>query len=265
LNGNVLQRFFGLHDKTILVTGANRGIGLSLARSIGLAGGKVVIWGRSPERNAIAADELEALDIEVLAQDVDVIDESAVEAAFTAAVAHFGSIHGVVANAGIATQAAPFHKVETGEYDRVLATNQLGVMYTLRAATRHMVDRAEKGGPGGSLIGIASTAAVQGYTNRSAYAATKGAMLSVMRTIGAEVGHLGIRANSVVLGVIDTDIIPDAHRGPITDRLAQRAMIPRLGLPDEVAPLIIYLLAEGSTFHTGDCLVLDGGVTYRGL
>lgn len=260
-----LESFFGLRGKTVLVTGANRGIGLALARAIGLAGARVVIWGRSPERNAEAQGELAALGIDVLAQDIDVTDEAAVEQAFADAVRRAGDIHGVVANAGVASQPVPLHKVETAEYMRVLGTNQLGVMYTLRAATRHMQARAASGGPGGSLVGIASTAAVQGYANRSPYASAKGAMVALMRTIAAEYGHLAIRANTVVLGVIDTDIIPEAHRGPITAKLAERAMIPRLGKPDEVAALAIYLLGDGSAFHTGDTLVLDGGTTARGL
>jgi NAD(P)-dependent dehydrogenase (short-subunit alcohol dehydrogenase family) len=260
-----MNEMFSLRGKTVLVTGANRGIGLGLARAVGAAGARVVIWGRAEDRNQAAVQALQNDGIEVLAQAVDVADEAQVRAAFAAAVAHVGDIHGVVANAGVSSAAIPFHEVTTAEYMRVINTNQFGVMYTLRAAVEHMVERARAGKPGGSLVGVASTAAIQGYALRSPYAASKGALLSLTRTLAVEYGKLGIRANAIILGVIDTDLIPEERKAGIAALVAQRAAIPRLGRTEDVSALVTYLLADGSSFHTGDCLTLDGGFSIRGL
>ena len=197
---------FNLAGKVALVTGGNRGIGLGMAKALAQAGADIVIWGSNPERNIAAEAELLQHGVRVLAQTVDVSNEQAISKAMAEAAEAMGAVHTVIANAGIGIGAPSFVEMSTESYRKTLAVNLDGVFWTFREACRHMVERAKKGDPGGSIVGVASLAAIEGAARNQAYAATKGAVISMMKAVSVEHARYGVRANAILPGWIATDM-----------------------------------------------------------
>jgi NAD(P)-dependent dehydrogenase (short-subunit alcohol dehydrogenase family) len=245
---------FDLTGKVILVTGANSGLGLGWADAIARAGGDVVIWGRRTDRNEQAAERLRAHGRRVLAQSVDVSDEQRVEVAMAEAIETFGRIDGVIANAGIQSRQPSFHELDTSDYHALLGVALHGTVYTLRAAVRHMMER----GGGGSLIACGSLTVVAGVPRIQHYAAAKAAMAGVVRGIAVEYGCHGIRANMVLPGRIETEL----GGGTSTDDARFSVIpIPRSGTPEDCGGIVVYLLSDASSYHTGDLTTVDGGLS----
>jgi NAD(P)-dependent dehydrogenase (short-subunit alcohol dehydrogenase family) len=144
-----------LTGKVALVTGRNGGIGLGMAEALAQAGASVVIWGTNPAKNAAAVSKLETTGQRIVSEIVNVSDEGAVIAAMEKAVAEFGRVDTVIANAGIGGGGA-FAELPTEQWRKVMAVNLDGVFFTLREACKHMKARAEAGDPGGSLVAISS-------------------------------------------------------------------------------------------------------------
>ena len=155
---------FDLGGKVALVTGVNGGIGLGMAEALAQAGASVIIWGTNPAKNAAAMSRLEAAGQRIASEIVDVSDEHAVRAAMEKAVAEFGRVDTVIANAGVGGGSL-FAEFPTEQWRKVMAVNLDGVFFTLREACKHMQARAEAGDPGGSLIAISSTS---GHSRRGA-------------------------------------------------------------------------------------------------
>ena len=139
---------FDLSGKVCLVTGGNSGIGLGFARGFAKCGADVVIWGRNPDKNAAAAEELRGLGAKVLAQQVDVTSEEQVRAGMAEAIERMGRLDCAFANAGISAGNSPsFIELDTARFDEMLRTALYGGFFTLREAARHMVGRAKAGTP----------------------------------------------------------------------------------------------------------------------
>jgi NAD(P)-dependent dehydrogenase (short-subunit alcohol dehydrogenase family) len=252
---------FDLTGKVALVTGGNGGIGLGMADAMAQAGAGVVIWGTNAQKNAAAEAQLKAHGVKVLAQTVDVADEHAVAAGFAEAVAKMGRIDTVVANAGVGGGARSFAEFPTETYRRVMSVNLDGVFFTFREACKHMVERAGQGDKGGgSLIAISSLSAVDGAARNEAYAATKGAVISMIRAIAVEHARYGVRANAILPGWIATDMTAGAQgNDKFTDQVIKRVPFRRWGEPADFGGMAVYLASDASSFHTGDSFLIDGG------
>ncbi len=248
---------FDLTGKVALVTGGNRGIGLGFAQALSQAGASVVIWGSNETNNAEAVKKLGGT---AKAWTVNVADEKQVAHAMTDVAKHFGRIDSVFANAGIGGGAKSFAEFPTETYRRVLSVNLDGVFFTLREAAKHMVERAKKGNPGGSLVGVASLAAIEGAARNEAYAATKGAVISMIKSIAVEHARYGIRANSVLPGWIATDMTQTAQDNPaFAEKVIPRVPMRRWGEPKDFGGVAVYLTSDASAYHSGDSFVIDGG------
>jgi NAD(P)-dependent dehydrogenase (short-subunit alcohol dehydrogenase family) len=252
---------FDLTGKVALVTGGNGGIGLGMADAMAQAGADLVIWGTNAEKNAAAEAQLKAHGVKVLAQKVDVADENAVTAGFAAAVAKMGRIDAVIANAGVGGGAKSFAEFDTATYRRVLSVNLDGVFFTFREACKHMVERAGAGDKaGGSLIVISSLSALDGAPRNEAYAATKGAVISMIRAIAVEHARYGVRANAILPGWIATDMTAGAQGSDkFNDAVIKRVPFRRWGEPKDFGGMAVYLASDASSFHTGDSFLIDGG------
>lgn len=251
---------FDLTGKVALVTGGNRGIGLGMAEALAQSGAGLVIWGTNEAKNAEAEATLRAYGTPLWVQRVDVSDEAAVEAATTEAIAQMGRIDSVFANAGIGLRAGPFPEMDTEAYRKVLAVNQDGVFFTLRAASRHMIERANAGDPGGSLVGVASLAAIEGAARNQHYASTKGAVVSMIRGCAVELARYGVRANAILPGWIATDMTEASQGSDVfEEKVIKRVPIRRWGEPADFGGVAVYLASDASAYHSGDTLIVDGG------
>ena len=251
-----------LTGRVALVTGGNGGIGLGMAEGLAWAGADVVIWGGNPEKLASAEATLAAHGRRVLAQRCDVSDEAQVDACFAEALERMGRVDACFANAGVSQRRAPLHELTTDEWRRVLSVNLDGAFLTLRAATRHMVARAQSGDPGGRLVAVSSTAAVHGAARAGAYAAGKGALLSLVRALAVEMARHEVTANSILPGWIETEMTEAA----IADAKFQAHVLPRIplrrwGRKEDFAGIATYLASDASRYHTGDSFVIDGAYT----
>jgi NAD(P)-dependent dehydrogenase (short-subunit alcohol dehydrogenase family) len=251
---------FDLKGKVALVTGGNGGIGFGMVEALAQAGADVVIWGSNGAKNAAAEAKLKATGVNVLTQVVNVADEAAVEAGMLDAVAQMGRIDTVIANAGIGGGARSFAEFETDTYRKVLSVNLDGVFFTFREACKHIVARAGAGDPGGSLIAISSLSAIDGAARNEAYAATKGAVISMIRAIAVEHARYGVRANAILPGWIATDMTQGAQANQtFTDRVISRVPARRWGEPSDFGGVAVYLASDASKYHSGDSFVIDGG------
>ena len=175
-------------------------------------------------------------------------------------IKEMGRVDSVFANAGIGGGAKSFAEFPTDVYRRVLSVNLDGVFFTLREAAKHMVERAKAGDPGGSLVGVASLAAIEGAARNEAYAATKGAVISMMKSIAVEHARYGVRANSVLPGWIATDMTQAAQdNSAFAEKVIPRVPMRRWGEPKDFGGVAVYLTSDASTYHSGDSFVIDGG------
>jgi NAD(P)-dependent dehydrogenase (short-subunit alcohol dehydrogenase family) len=255
---------FDLTGKVGLVTGGNQGLGLGFATGMVKCGADVVIWGRRSDRNEEAAAELRAHGVRVLTQQVDVSDEQQVVTAMAEAVQEMGRVDCVVANAGLNSHPDSFHEMTAEMYHDLLAVSQHGAFYTLREAVRHMKQRADDGDPGGSLIACGSLMAIRGASRLEHYAAAKGALLSMVRGIAVEYGRHGVRANMVAPGYFETELTRASHVDPAKGgSVGSRYPVPRVGSPSDLEGITAYLMSDASAYHTGDLIVIDGGLSVR--
>lgn len=257
-----MASLFDLTGKVALVTGGNNGIGLGMADGLAQHGATVVIWGTNAERNAAAAEALRKHGGEVRHARVDVADEAAVAAAMQAIVDEFGRIDQAIANAGISISRKSVFDITEDDFRRIEAVNVHGVLFTLREAAKHMIERHKAGDSGGSLIGISSTSAIHGAARNEHYAATKGAVVTMIRAMAVELARYGITANSVLPGWTRSGMTEGLQNwGKFTEAVIGR--VPRGDWLDgsDFAAIAVYFASRGARNHTGDTVVIDGGYT----
>jgi len=253
---------FDLTGKVTLVTGGNSGLGLGFARGVAKKGSAVEIWGRNAEKNAAARAELESLGVKATAHEVDVGEREQVLAGYERLLADHGRIDCVFANAGRPSRNMTGSTIamDVAEWHDLLSVSLHGAFYTLQEGARAMVKRAEAGEPGGSLVFCGSLSMFHGVAGISNYAAAKGGMAAVIRTMAAELGKYRIRANTIAPGFIITGAmggIGDDH--PIVKFFASKTPVPRAGYPEDFEGIAAYLCSDASSFHTGDTITIDGG------
>jgi NAD(P)-dependent dehydrogenase (short-subunit alcohol dehydrogenase family) len=247
-----------LSGHVALVTGGNSGVGLGMAEGLARAGADVCVWGRNPEKNRAAAELLAAHGRRAKAYEVDVSDEGDVVSGFARVVDEFGRLDSCFANAAVAnSMSSPRFLDSTLDDWRALMRVDLdGAYLTTREAARWMVQL----GNGGSIVLTSSLAAVFGSPREQAYAAAKAGLLALARSLAVEFGKFGIRANALLPGwthspVFDRWLENEAVREKVMARIPLR----RWGTPEDWAGVAIYLASPASSFHTGDCLRIDGG------
>ena len=263
----MVKNLFDLTGKVALVTGGNSGLGLGFARGIAKQGGDVEIWGRSSDKNARAVEELRSYGVRVSSRSIDVSSQESVARGFEALMSDYGRIDTVIANAGMPPNSFSALTVTAEEYHTLLNTNMHGAFYTLQEGAKAMVERAEAGEPGGSLIFCGSLSMYQGVPGIVSYAAAKGGIGAVVRCMAVELGKYGIRANNIAPGYIKTGfsggrddgvIQPEEEWSDLDKFFAAKSAIPRPGFPQDFEGIAAYLASDASSWHTGDTIVIDG-------
>jgi len=254
------KNLFDLTGKKALITGGNSGLGLGFAVALAKGGADVIIWGRNQEKTDAATAKLRQYGTRVESRLVDVSKEKEVVDGMAAALKQMGRLDCVIANAGGVTL-SPFHEMTTEIYNNLLNTAQHGGFYTLREAAKHMVERAQAGDPGGSLIICGSLSIFAGGPDMAHYGAAKGALNSMSKGIAVELAKYGVRINVVAIGMTMTEMVEAnmATARPVIDISEARIPMGRIGTTEDMEGIIIYLASDMSKYHTGDTITIDGG------
>jgi len=255
-----VSKLFDLDGRTALVTGGGSGIGLAMARALADAGAAVTLWGRNEQRLRDAVAEIGSTGAVAHAQQVDVSDEAAVADGVRAAVELLGDLDVVVVNAGVAPPLARLVDASTDDYRTTMATNLDGAFWTVRESARVMVERAARGRPGGSIIAVASLAAIEGAARNHAYGMTKAGLTALVRSSAVELARYGIRVNAVLPGWTATDMTSAAQTSTaFAEKVIPRVPAGRWGQPEEFGGIAVYLASDASSYQTGTTVVVDGG------
>ncbi len=245
--------------KTVLVTGGSRGIGAAVVRLAAAQGWRVAF---SYVSNRGAADalveELEQAGGEALAVQADVGSEADILRLFETVDARFGSLHGLVNNAGVVDQKARIDEMPAERLERMFRINAIGSILCAREAVRRMSRR--HGGHGGVIVNLSSVAARLGSPGEYVdYAASKGAIDSFTVGLAREVADEGVRVNAVRPGLIDTEIHASGGQPDRLERLRMLIPMKRAGRADEIAAAVLWLLSDEASYTTGALLDVGGG------
>jgi glucose 1-dehydrogenase len=248
-----------------LVTGASSGIGRAIAHSLGDAGADVVINYVSDEDKAEAlAGEIRAKGSRALALRADVSDESQVRAMFGAMLEELGTIDILVNNAGL-QQDAPFHELTLTQWNKVLGVNLTGQFLCAREAVREFMRRGvrpEVSCSAGKILCVSSVHEVIPWAGHVNYAASKGGVMLMMKSLAQEVAPYRIRVNSICPGAIRTPINMEAWATPAAyGELLKLIPYKRIGEPEEIGRAAVWLASDYADYVHGISLFVDGGMT----
>lgn len=248
-----------LKDKTVLITGGAQGIGRGIAQAVLGAGGRVCIGDLDAEAGKACLEEWQVGPSAHFAV-LDVAREASVRRWMAAAMKRFGRIDGLVNNAGIANpHVAPLAELSLADWNRYLSTNLTGAFLCSKHALPELQKRH------GAIVNIASTRALQSEPDTEAYAASKGGLVAFTHALAVSAGP-GVRVNAILPGWIATDDWrkPELRAAPKLSR-RDHAQHPagRVGTPEDIGDLAVYLLSSPSSFITGQSFVVDGGMTIK--
>lgn len=240
-------------DMTVIITGASRGIGLGLARAYAAEGAKVIMSDYDEEEGRQVEHRLLEDGYSAWFTSCDVQKEEDVVNLMNYALDQTGSIHIVINNAGVSRFKSPY-ELTIDEWDDVLNTNARSCFLVSREAAKHM----KACGNGGSIVNISSTRSVMSEPNSEAYAASKGAIISLSHALAVSLGPDRIRVNCISPGWIET-----GSYEALTERDHTQHPAGRVGKPEDIARACFYLTDPDNTFVTGSHLVVDGGMTRK--
>jgi glucose 1-dehydrogenase len=247
---------FGLQDRVYIITGGAQGIGEACARRLIEDGARVALWDLADEAGRRLAAELGPK--KALYVHCNVAIKAEVDAALAATLAAFGSVDGLVNNAGI-FKAAPFLEITEADWDAVLDVNLKGHFLVGQAVARELVKK--QGPQRGAIVNMSSVNAVLTIPSIASYNASKGAINQLTRVMALSLADQGVRVNAVAPGTIATEL---ARNAVLTSedakaRIMSRTPMKRLGEPGEIADVVAFLLCDASSYVTGEIVVVDGG------
>ena len=249
-----------LKDKIALITGGSQGIGRGIAERFAREGADVVINYLRVRDDALEVlREVEAAGRRGLTVQADVSKVDDIRRLFAEAVAHFGRLDVLVNNAGVEVE-APFWAVTEADYDRVLNVNLKGAFFAAQEMVKHLMAQRRRG----KIVNLSSVHEELPFPNFAAYCASKGGMKMLTRNLAVELGPLGININNIAPGAIETPINTKLLNDP-PKLAALLAQIPlgRIGRPDDVSGLAVFLASDDADYVTGATYFVDGGLTWH--
>jgi NAD(P)-dependent dehydrogenase (short-subunit alcohol dehydrogenase family) len=255
---------FALRGKTAVITGAGSGIGQAIALLFAKQGARIIVLDVSREAGAAVADQATALGAPSLALECNVSDPQSVDSAFAAIDAKADRVDILVNNAGIA-HVGNLASTDEAAFDHVYQVNVKGVFLCARAAVKRML-----AGGTGVILNMASIASLIGVEDRFAYSMSKGAVLSMTRSIAVDYMSKGIRCNSICPARVHTPFVDrflresyPGREAAMFEQLSKYQPIGRMGTAEEVAAMALYLCSDEASFITGQAFPIDGGVLVK--
>ena len=257
----MMKRFVG---KTVVVTGAGRGIGFGIAERFAEEGANLVVADRDP-RVEEAAKKIESMGVGALAVECDVTKRAQVESLYERAAAQFGTIDVSVQNAGVIT-IAPLENLTEKDWNFVMNVNSTGVFLCCQAAAKYMIKQRS-----GRLINSSSAQGRQGFIYTPHYAASKFAVIGMTQSLAKELAPYGITVNAICPGIIETDMwaYNDEHWGKLLGNYKpgelmkewiQGVPLKRGGTAKDIAGLVTFLASDDASYITGQAVNVDGGL-----
>jgi 3-oxoacyl-[acyl-carrier protein] reductase len=243
-----------LSGKVAIVTGASKGIGAAIAKHLGAAGASVVVNYSASQANADkVVAEITAAGGKAVAIQANVSQPADIERLFTEAEAAFGKLDVLVNNAGV-FDFVPLEKITVEHFRRMFDINVLGVILATQAALKHFNPA------GGSIINTSSNVSTMSPANSGVYNATKSAIDGLTRTFSKELGARKIRVNSINPGPTASDGVHAQGLIGIFEKLGEQTALGRIGQPDDIAPAVVYLASDDSSWVTGETHYISGGM-----
>lgn len=247
-------------DQVVVITGAASGIGFGCAARFAAEGAKVVLSDIDQAKGEEAAERLQSAGSEVVFVACDVGDKAQVTALIDSAVAAYGRVDCMVANAGI-VKAGDFLDFSEEDFDAVLRVNLKGVFLCGQAAARQMVKQGPRGdGTTGTIVNMSSINAVVAIPTITPYCVAKGGVNQLTHVMALALADKGIRVNGVGPGSINTEMVRAVNDDPAAwNRLMSRTPMGRLGEPEEMGNIAVFLASSDSSYITGQTIYADGG------
>jgi len=236
--------------RVAIITGAGRGIGAAAARAFAGVGYAVALAARSVAELDRVAAAIRADGGRALVVPTDVTDPTSVAALVDRAVAEFGGLHAALNNAGGGNRPAPLDEIDPLAFEESLRVNLIGTYLCMRAEIAAMRAQGR-----GAIVNMASTAGLQGVAGLAPYCAGKHGIVGLTKAAALDCAAAGIRVNAVAPGPIGTERIPESQWA----RIGSFVPLQRIGLPHEVAQLVLWLCSDASVFITGAVVPIDGG------
>jgi 2-deoxy-D-gluconate 3-dehydrogenase len=249
------MELFDLHGKVAIVTGGNGGIGLGIARGLAQAGADIVIAARNAEKTRAAVEQLSCLGVRSLGVHTDVTNAEVVRKMVVDSAEFFGGIDILVANAGVSIRKPP-ETYSLEEWSAIVATNLSGVFVCCHAVYPQLKARG-----GGKILTIGSMASIFGLDTGAPYAATKGGVVQLTKSLASAWAKDNIQVNCILPGWIDTELTRVARRvrPGLAEAVVDRTPFKRWGQPDDLAGAGVFFCSSASDFVTGTALAVDGG------
>jgi NAD(P)-dependent dehydrogenase (short-subunit alcohol dehydrogenase family) len=252
---------FELDGKNALVTGGGRGLGKAMASALAEAGANIAIIDVDRENAEQSADEITEIGVEATAVEADVTDEAEMEAMVEEVTDRLGSIDVLLNNAGV-TSNAPAAEMSVEDWQRTIDVNLTGVFLCAKHVGQHMIEQGS-----GSIINISSMSGfVANYPQpQIGYNASKAGVIMVTRSLASEWAEHGIRVNSIAPGYMRTDLVDEVlEEDPEMEEIwLEYTPMGRLGQPEELGGIVVFLASEASSYMTGEVVAYDGGYTIR--
>lgn len=240
-------------NQVVIVSGASRGIGKSIALAFAAAGAKVACVATTVEGAQRSADEIVAAGGSAKGYACNISDTESVDALFAAVVEDLGTPDVLVNNAGITADTLML-RMKDEDWDRVLDVNLTGTFKMIRAASKLMMKARY-----GRIVNVSSVIGLHGGAGQANYAAAKAGLLGLTMTVAKEFGSRGITCNAIAPGFIETDMTHGLSE-EFRTHVVKTAPAGRLGTPDDIAPAVLFLASKEAAYITGQTLTVDGGL-----